>query len=570
MRVWMGGIDHSTADVDVRGRFSVAGDAARAALRHIRRQPGVAGCVLLSTCNRAELYVCGGTDAQDVPALLCGALGLDAGQYRGQFTCRADEEAVLHLCGVAAGTHSRVLGEDQILAQVKDAAALAREAGVAGPVMETLFRAAVTAGKRVKTQVQFFKAGGSVARRAVQRLEEACPPEAAGRVLVIGNGETGRLAAAELLVRGYDVGITLRQYRHGRADVPAGCAEVAYEARYGAMAECGAVVSATSSPHFTVKAEQLSQLARVPGFFIDLAVPRDIEPAVASLANVALWTVDDFGADEAACNREGLLAAGRIIGEEAGRFFAWQAAREAPPLRGTQARRGGMPHNGGQGELPGKSTPQAQAGPSPKRTPGRGRSAEGARFPVFIDLAGRLAVVVGGGKIAARRAGVLLRFGANVRVVSPALCPQLAALAEAGGVEWRRGAYAPGDLAGAALAVAATDDRAVNRRVGRDANGAGILVSVADSPAECAFFFPAVVQSEHLTAGIVSNHGDHALVRQTAAILRERLEEIEQDDTDWQQAEPSCGGAVSTGDERACAAVPGALVRAGDHDDHRG
>ena len=141
--------------------------------------------------------------------------------------------------------------------------------------------------------------------------------------------------------------------------------------------------------------------------------------------------------------------------------------------------------------------------------------------PLFVDLQGKLAVVVGGGTVAARRTGALLRFGARVRVVAPRVKERLA------GAEYVLRPYAPGDLTGADLAVAATDDRAVNRAVGEEAKVQGIPVSVADCPEECTFFFPAVCTGENLVAGVIGRGDDHARTARAARAIRSALEGLE-------------------------------------------
>ena len=140
-------------------------------------------------------------------------------------------------------------------------------------------------------------------------------------------------------------------------------------------------------------------------------------------------------------------------------------------------------------------------------------------FPLFVDLQGKLAVVVGGGTVAARRTGALLRFGARVRVVAPRVKERLA------GAEYVLRPYAPGDLTGADLAVAATDDRQGNAAAGEEARSLGIPVSVADAPGERTFFFPAICEGGELIAGMVSRNGDHRAVAGAARAVRRTLEE---------------------------------------------
>lgn len=143
------------------------------------------------------------------------------------------------------------------------------------------------------------------------------------------------------------------------------------------------------------------------------------------------------------------------------------------------------------------------------------------RFPMFIDLHGRRAVVVGGGKIGLRRAGVLLSFGASVTIIAP----ECACVPE--GVTYIPRPYGTGDLSGAFLAVAATNDRSINRQVGQEAASAGIFVSVADSKEESTFFFPAICAGGGLISGVVSKGEDHHKTARAARAIRSVLEEME-------------------------------------------
>ena len=143
------------------------------------------------------------------------------------------------------------------------------------------------------------------------------------------------------------------------------------------------------------------------------------------------------------------------------------------------------------------------------------------RFPLFIDLKGKKAVIVGGGKIALRRAGVLLAFGADVTIIAP-VCE---AVPE--GATFLQRPYEEGDLAGAFLAVAATNCREVNFQVGQEANAAGILVSVADRKEESNFFFPAICAGSGLVAGVVSQGEEHKKTAAAARKIRTVLEELE-------------------------------------------
>ena len=142
-------------------------------------------------------------------------------------------------------------------------------------------------------------------------------------------------------------------------------------------------------------------------------------------------------------------------------------------------------------------------------------------FPMFVSLTGKKLVVVGGGTIARRRIDSLLPFGGELTVIAPEL------QGSAEGFCWLARPYEKGDLEGAFLAVAATNDRAVNRQVGEDARALGIPVSVADRKEECTFFFPALCQGDGVLAGVVSRGSDHHLTARAAKAIRRALEELQ-------------------------------------------
>jgi len=144
------------------------------------------------------------------------------------------------------------------------------------------------------------------------------------------------------------------------------------------------------------------------------------------------------------------------------------------------------------------------------------------RFPLFVSLEGRSAVVVGGGSVGMRRAEVLHRFGAEVTVISPTLAgPEE-------GLRWLARTYEPGDLAGACLAVAATDSPKVNAAVGREARQSGVLFNRSDCPEDCDFFFPAVCEGDGLVAGVAGDGSDHKKTAQAARRIRKVLAEMEE------------------------------------------
>lgn len=290
----MSGLEHSLAPIQLRERLSFTKVQTEDMDRALAAQEGVGGCVLISTCNRTELYIsC--TEPLDPGQLLCQLAGAEYEPYRHAFINRTDDEAVRHLMEVAAGLRSRIWGEDQIISQVKQAITIARQANAADAVLETLFRAAVAAGKETRSKVRLTALPTSAAGMAVALLQEKVGDLTGKKAMVIGNGEMGRLAASLLHQAGCQVWVTLRTYRHGETIVPPGCQVVPYDERFQHMKGIELLISATTSPHYTVSADQLASLETPPAYVVDLAIPRDIQPEARNVPGVVLYNIDDLG-----------------------------------------------------------------------------------------------------------------------------------------------------------------------------------------------------------------------------------------------------------------------------------
>ena len=332
MNITMAGIDHSKADVEIRERFAFTKSAAEAGMKRVREEFGATGCVILSTCNRTELWL-DGAEKLDAAAILCQLRDADLAQYQSYLVERQGKEAVDHLLKTACGMNSRLFGEDQIITQIGDAGDFARECKTAGPALDNLFRTAVTAAKKVKTEVRLTAVRQGAAESAVELLHREWGDLSCKRALVIGNGAMGQLAARNLLAAGMKVAMTLRQYRHGGASVPEGCTAVSYDQRYAVMELADLVVSATASPHHTVHADRVQELTHRPEIFLDLAVPRDIEPEVGQISGIRLWDIDGLGVSGLeSANVEAAGQAEKILTEYCEEYEKWYQFREAVPL----------------------------------------------------------------------------------------------------------------------------------------------------------------------------------------------------------------------------------------------
>ena len=258
----MSGLDCHAAPLDQRQRLAFSSEGAMETLRWLHTQSGITGCVLLSTCNRTELYLNG--EGETPWRLLCRGAGVPEADMEPYFTTRCGVDAARHLMEVTCGLHSQILGEDQIITQVRKAMELALKAKTADATLAALFRDAVTAGKRARTEVTVARGDASMGSRCRDILARELGGLEGKRILVIGNGQMGQLAARLLRQSGAAVWVTLRTYRHGETTVPPGCGTVNYEDRMQAMEGMDAVVSATTSPHHTITYDALAAVARKP------------------------------------------------------------------------------------------------------------------------------------------------------------------------------------------------------------------------------------------------------------------------------------------------------------------
>ena len=299
MSISMIGIDYSRAAVDIRAQFSFTKKNAVAAMEHLKEEPGIAGCIILSTCNRMEIWASTTEDWQgSLYEFLCREKGKEPAEYAQYFAERTEEEAVEHLFYLTSGLKSQILAEDQIITQVKDALSLSREAYCTDNVLEVLFRMAVTAAKKVKTKVIFSRGNSSVIHQAIHCLEEKGFSLFGKTCMVIGNGEMGKVAALALREAGAEVTVTVRQYRSGIVNIPKGCERINYGDRGEFLPQCDLVVSATASPNYTLTRELLETVPPVEHLvLIDLAVPRDIEPSAGELSGITLYDIDSFKID---------------------------------------------------------------------------------------------------------------------------------------------------------------------------------------------------------------------------------------------------------------------------------
>jgi len=316
------GLSHHVAPVELRERVTLALDDAAALARSL----GDAVC--LSTCNRTELYLAG-VDEDDAVAALEQMAGepLDGVLYR-----LHEDAAALHLFRVAAGLDSLVPGEGEILGQVR----AAYESVEPGALLDHVFRQALGVGKRVRTETAIGESPASVSSAAAALAAQVFGELEGRRVLLIGAGRIGELAASNLSSRGATIAFVANRgadsarelaHRFGGSAIP-------LEDVSAHLGDVDVVVSATSSPEPVLRADQVPQKRRRPLFFLDIAVPRDLEPAISRLDGCFLYDIDDLEAvvaETLAGRRAEAQRAEQLVAEEAGRFHAWRASLDVVP-----------------------------------------------------------------------------------------------------------------------------------------------------------------------------------------------------------------------------------------------
>ncbi|HET7930230.1 MAG TPA: glutamyl-tRNA reductase [Rhodanobacteraceae bacterium] len=342
------GLNHRTAPVALREQVAIDADATAPALAELARQPGVDEALILSTCNRTELYCSVHEGAEDAPAAWLHARNQMTPGRLDEFLYRhTGVDAVRHVFRVATGLESMVLGEPQILGQVKDAWRAARSAHTLHAPMDRLLQNAFAVAKRVRTETRIGTGPVSVAFTAVRLVEQAFTELSEACVLLIGAGDTIELATRHLVERGVKrLIVANRTIETAQALVnPVGGYAIALAELPRHLAEADIVISATASRDTILDSamlrDALRQRRRRPMLLMDLAVPRDIDPAAAKLPDVFLYTIDDLQQTIESGRRSrqaSVREAEAIIDLQVERYLAWRRAAELDqPLRAYRA-----------------------------------------------------------------------------------------------------------------------------------------------------------------------------------------------------------------------------------------
>ncbi len=333
MTVVLVGISHHQAPVELRERATLDPERAGELARHLAG--GDAEAVCLSTCNRTELYLAAESGDEAERKAEAALLALEEELGPALYRLR-DEAAALHLFRVAAGLDSMVPGEGEILGQVR----AAHGAGAAGPILDRLFRHALHAGKKARTETAIGESPASVSSAAAALAEQVFGDLHGRTVLVVGAGETGELAVKSLVARGATIAFVANRTVERAQELTqrfGGTARALEDVEHN-LQHADVVLSSTSSPGWMLTREQVERTLHErkgrPLFLIDLAVPRDLDPAIHELDGCYLYDIDDLEAVVAETlagrRREGERAE-TIVAAEADRFREWQASLDVVP-----------------------------------------------------------------------------------------------------------------------------------------------------------------------------------------------------------------------------------------------
>jgi len=294
------GVNHNTAPVEVRERLAMPESRLPEVCKSLCQQEGIEEGMILSTCNRVELLVRRRDGVDNLRNFVCEYFHLDPAEYERYFYDYREEEAVRHVFRVTSSLDSMVVGEPQILGQVKEAYAVARAVGAINSQLDSLLTRAFAVAKRVRTETAVGSSAVSVASVAVELAKKIFGSLNGKHVYLVGAGKMSELAARHLIAHGaasifvanrtYDRAVQLAKKFHGQA--------IMFEQLYDTCDKADIVITSTGAPHAIFRREHgelfLSRRRNRPMFFIDIAVPRDVDPGLNKLDGIFVYDIDDL------------------------------------------------------------------------------------------------------------------------------------------------------------------------------------------------------------------------------------------------------------------------------------
>ena len=338
MALIVAGISHVTAPIEVREKLTFRPPDAVRELAHLRDERLIREGVILSTCNRTEIYAVEESEdaLSDFSSLLSSRLGRDVAEF---MYVHRDREATLHLFGVAAGLDSMILGEAQIQGQVKDAWEQCRSES--GPILNRMFQSALQAASRAREETGIGRGAASVSSAAVQLAKKIFGGLGGSRAMILGAGDVAEIALECLMNEGVRVAIVANR-THERAKVLAerhGATAMHYDECWESLRDVDVLICSTASPVPVVTVGRVRDSIEARGdrplCILDIALPRDVEAAVGEIDNVFLYDLDDLrAAAEANLEQraEDVPAARQILADEVQKYWDWMAGLAAVPV----------------------------------------------------------------------------------------------------------------------------------------------------------------------------------------------------------------------------------------------
>jgi glutamyl-tRNA reductase len=334
------GVNHKTAPIALRERIAISREELPEVTRALAAVPGVSECMIVSTCNRVEILTAVESPSIDLSGFLQSHFGLDSAVLKDHLYEHRDQQAVRHLFRVAASLDSMVVGEPQILGQVKEAFAVARTAGTVGAQLDHLLQSAFAAAKKVRSETEIGSNSVSIASVAVELAKKIFGALQGRTVFLVGAGKMSELAARHLVQQGAGaILVTNRTLARARSMAEEFDGRVIpFEQLYDAASDADIVITSTGAPHAIFRKEHgqafMHRRKNKPMFFIDIAVPRDVDPAMNKLEGIFVYDIDDLQSVAASHMAERTREAGNaeaLIAAEVERFHQRQRTVNVAP-----------------------------------------------------------------------------------------------------------------------------------------------------------------------------------------------------------------------------------------------
>ena len=341
MSIRLLGVNHKSAPVEIRERLAIPPMRLGEAAARLARYPGIEEGIILSTCNRVEMVAAAKNGGGNLRGFLAEYFEADVSVLERYLYEYSESEAIRHIFRVASSLDSMIVGEPQILGQVKEAYAVARQAGAVGPELEVLFTRAFAVAKRVRNETAVGSSARSVAAAAVELAKENFGSLTGKQVYLVGAGKMSELAARHLMAQGagaifvanrtHEHAVALAERFQGRA--------ILFEELYETADRADIVITSTGAPHAIFRREHgerfLQRRKNRPMFFIDIAVPRDVDAGMSKLDGIFVYDIDDLQA-VVSTNMAGRMheaaRANQIIDAELERFSLRQRSLELAPM----------------------------------------------------------------------------------------------------------------------------------------------------------------------------------------------------------------------------------------------